>query len=224
MTTSVATSPSVSKVLIVDDHPAVRDGLALKIAEQADLAVTQGASSIASALEAVRRERPDVAIVDITLKDGNGIELIKAIHALDDSIRILVCSMHDESFYAERAIRAGAMGYIGKEHATSQIIEAIRRILSSKLYLSDRLSQQLMNRSLGRRNEGDASPVRMLSDRELEVFECLGKAMETNQIAVRMGLSSKTVETYRARIKEKLGIQTVAELIRRAVEWSIENR
>lgn len=224
MNPDTTASPSISKILIVDDHPAVREGLALKISEQPDLTVTQEASSIASALQAIKSERPDVAIVDITLKDGNGIELIKAIHAYDDSIRILVCSMHDESFYAERAIRAGAMGYITKEHATSQIIDAVRRILSNKLYLSERLSEALMQRSLGKSRGADVATVKMLSDRELEVFELLGQAMETSQIAERLTLSPKTVETYRARIKEKLGVQTIAELIRRAVEWSLEKK
>jgi DNA-binding NarL/FixJ family response regulator len=211
-------------IMIVDDHPAVREGLALRISEQPDLTVLHEASSIATGLEAIRRQSPDVAVVDITLKDGNGLELIKAIHAYDDTIRILVCSMHDESFYAERAIRAGAMGYITKEHATSQIIEAIRRILSNKVYVSEKLAERLMNRSLGRAGLPDASPIETLSSRELEVFELLGEAIDTTHIAERLTLSPKTVETYRARVKEKLGIQTSAELIRRAVEWRLESK
>ncbi|MDB5337165.1 MAG: two component transcriptional regulator, LuxR family [Planctomycetaceae bacterium] len=216
---------SVNKILLVDDHPAIREALALRIAEHSDLAVSREAHSIATALEALRTQRPDVVIVDITLKDGNGIELIKSIQAHDDSIRILVCSMHDEAIYAERAIRAGAMGYITKEHATTEIIQAIRRIIDNKLYISDQLAEALMHRSLGKgQPRANAESVHLLSDRELEVFEFMGQGVETAQIAERMHVSPKTVDTYRARIKDKLGVQTMAELIRRAVEWKIEKK
>lgn len=215
---------STIKIMIVDDHPAVREGLALRIAQHADLEVCSQASSISEALALLSDIRPDVAIVDISLKDGNGIELIKRIQARDDTIKILVCSMHDETVYAERAIRAGAMGYITKEHATSQIIEAIRRVNDSKLYVSERVGERLMQRSLGKGKLAEGSSVQLLSDRELEVFQFLGQALDTNQIAERMHVSPKTVETYRARIKEKLGIQTVPELIRRAVEFAMEKQ
>lgn len=216
---------NVINIMIVDDHPAVREGLALRVSQNPDLRVCCEASSIVEALALLADNRPDVAIVDITLKDGNGIELIKRIQAHDDAIRILVCSMHDETVYAERAIRAGAMGYITKEYATSQIIEAIRRIVDNKLYVSERVGELLMQRTLGKTSKVTGySSVQLLSDRELEVFESLGQALDTNQIAERMHVSPKTVETYRARIKEKLGIQSVPELIRRAVEFGLEKQ
>ena len=211
----------MTTILIVDDHPAIREALSMRISEQPDLAVLGEAATVSSAMESVREQRPDVALVDITLTDGNGIELINALQAHDDSIRILVCSMHEEAIYAERAIRAGATGYISKEHATAEIVEAIRRVAAGKLYVSDKLADVLLHRSLGTdRRSAAASSVHLLSDREFQVFEMLAEAMDTVAIAEKMRVSPKTVETYRLRIKDKLGVQTIAELIRRAVEWS----
>lgn len=225
ITNETTTDRNVVNIMIVDDHPAVREGLALCISRHPDLKVCGEASSVSDALALLSRHCPDVAIVDISLKDGNGIELIKRIQARDDSIRILVCSMHDESVYAERAIRAGAMGYITKEHATHQIVEAIRWIANNKLYVSERVAEALMQHTLGRAGKlTEGSSIQLLSDRELEVFQFLGQALDTSQIGERMHVSPKTVETYRARIKEKLGIRTVPELIRRAVEFCLEEQ
>lgn len=218
-----ATPSGLINIMIVDDHPAVREGLALRISQYPDLRLCCEAASVSEALALLCDHHPDVVIVDISLKDGNGIELIKRIQSRDKSIRILVCSMHDESIYAERAIRAGAMGYITKEHATSQIIEAIRRIVDNQLYVSERVADRLVQRTLGKSSKlAASSSVQLLSDRELEVFQFLGQALDTNQIAERMHVSPKTVETYRARIKEKLGIHTIPELFRRAVEFCLE--
>jgi DNA-binding NarL/FixJ family response regulator len=225
MLAELPTPTRTVKILLVDDHPAVREGLAMRISQEPDLTVCSEACSIKTALEALNEQHPDVAVIDISLKDGNGVELIKRITARDDSIRVLVCSMHDEVLYAERAIRAGAIGYITKEHATSQIVEAIRQVAEGKLYVSAEVAEMLTKRSPGKSGKASRmSGVQLLSDRELEVFVFLGQALDTNQIAERMAVSPKTVETYRSRIKEKLGIQTVAELIRRAVEWEFEKQ
>lgn len=212
-------------IMIVDDHPVVRDGLALRISQYPDLKLCHEATSISEAMALLYDNRPDVVIIDITLKDGNGIELIKCIQSRDNSIRILVWSMHDEGIYAERAIRAGAMGYINKEQATSHIIDAIRRIMDNQLYVSERVADILRQRTPGKSGKlTTPSSVHLLSDRELEVFQLLGQALDTSQIGERMHVSPKTVETYRARIKEKLGIRTVPELIRRAVEFCLEEQ
>jgi DNA-binding NarL/FixJ family response regulator len=222
--TETTTAPRAARVLIVDDHPAVREGLGIRIARQADLEVCGEASDLAEALERVASIRPDVVVVDISLKSGNGIDLIKRIKAHDPSIRMLVWSMHPEALYAERALRAGALGYITKEQATDKIIEAIRRVLEDKVYLSEAMAEQVLNRAVGRTGErAGGSPVECLSDRELEVFQLIGQGLDTQKIAENMQVSPKTVETYRARIKEKLSLNKANELIQRAVQWVMEN-
>ena len=214
-----------ARVLIVDDHPAVREGLALRIAQQPNLQVCGEAADVAEALKLVAATNPDVAVIDISLKSGNGIDLIKRIKARNQTVRMLVWSMHGESLYAERALRAGAMGYINKEQATSKIIEAITQVLADKIYLSEQASAQLLNRSVGHGGgDGSHSAVESLSDRELEVFELFGRGLDTQQVADHMHISSKTVDTYRGRIKEKLNLNTVTELVCQAVQWVLENR
>ncbi len=218
------TSKRVARVLIVDDHPAVREGLALRISRQADLEVCGEAADVADAVRLVSSTHPDVAVIDISLKTGDGIDLIKRIKARDASVRMLVWSMHSEALYAERALRAGAMGYINKEHATDRIIEAIRRVLDGRVYLSEHIADRLLHRAVGRASQSvEGEPVESLSDRELEVFQLIGQGLDTHQIAERMRLSPKTVETYRSRIKEKLNLLRGAELMQRAVQWSMEN-
>jgi DNA-binding NarL/FixJ family response regulator len=218
------TSQRPARVLIVDDHPVVREGLAMRIANHADLKVCGEAADVTEALKLAEATSPDVAIVDISLKNGNGIDLIRRLKARDSSVRVLVCSMYSEALYAERALRAGAMGFINKEHATGQIISAIRQLLAGKLYLSESMSNELLNRAVGHAGTADAaSPMESLSDRELEVFQFIGQGMDTQQIAARMRLSPKTVETYRGRIKEKLHLTTGTELMQRAVQWALEN-
>ena len=217
-------SQRVARILIVDDHPVVREGLAMRISRHADLEVCGNADDVAAALQLVATTNPDVAIIDIALKTGNGIDLIKRIKARNDSVRMLVWSMYNETLYAERALRAGAMGYINKEHATDKIIEAIRRVLDGKVYLSEPMADQILHRAVGRGSERvERSPVEGLSDRELEVFQLIGQGLDTHQVAEKMRLSAKTVETYRARIKEKLNLSSGPELIRRSVQWVAEN-
>ena len=211
-----------ARILIVDDHPAVREGLALRISRQPDLEVCGEAGTIADALHLVAETDPDVAIIDIVLKTGNGIDLIKRIKAHHRRVRMLVCSMHSESLYAERALRAGAMGYINKEQATEQIITAIRQLLDGRLFVSEALADRLLNRAVGKADEMRTSPVERLSDRELEMFQLLGQGLDTHQIAERMRVSPKTVETYRARVKDKLNLATHTELIRQATQWTLE--
>jgi len=223
MTHSASAKTSPAKVLIVDDHPAVREGLAMRIDRQPDMKVCGEAADVPEALHFVAETQPDVAIIDIALKNGNGIDLIKRIKTHNESLRMLVCSMYGETLYADRALRAGAMGYITKEHATDKIIEAIRRVLEGKIYLSDEMAEKLLHRAVGQGATRLArSPLEKLSDRELEVFQLIGQGVDTHQIAERMRVSAKTVETYRARIKEKLRIGNRIELVQRAVQWVME--
>jgi DNA-binding NarL/FixJ family response regulator len=211
-----------ARILIVDDHPAVREALALRIGRQPDLEVCGEAADIGEALRLVADTEPDVAVIDISLKSGSGIDLIKRIKDRNDHVRMLVWSMHSESLYAERALRAGAMGYLNKDQATEKIIEAIQQVLAGRIYLSGEQTAQMLNRVVGG-HVADRGPVETLSDRELEAFELIGQGLTTEQIAEKMHVSPKTVETYRARIKEKLGIANGTELIHRAARWTMEN-
>jgi DNA-binding NarL/FixJ family response regulator len=214
---------AVRRVLIVDDHPAVREGLALRIERQPDLEVCGEAADVGDALRLVASSNPDVAIIDISLKTGSGIDLIKRIKSHSESVRMLVWSMHNETLYAERALRAGAMGYISKEQATDQIVTAIRQVLQGKVFLSQPMSERLLTRALHQRtDELVRSPIEHLSDREMEVFRLIGEGLGTGEIAVKMRVGRKTVETYRARLKEKLDLSGSPELMRRAVEWVLE--
>jgi DNA-binding NarL/FixJ family response regulator len=211
-----------ARVLIVDDHPAVREALAMRIAQQSDLEVCGEADDAGAALHLVADLKPDIAVIDISLKTGNGIDLIKRIKNHNDSVRLLVWSMHSEALYAERALRAGAMGYITKEEATEQIIIAIRRVLDGKIFLNESVAEQLLYRAVHKGEPGiQRSPLENLSDREMEVFQHIGRGLETQQIAEKLHVSPKTVETYRARIKEKLNLTSATELVRRALQWEL---
>jgi DNA-binding NarL/FixJ family response regulator len=213
-----------ARVLIVDDHPAVREGLGFRIAGQPDMEVCGEAADVVGALQQVAALNPDVAVIDIALKDGSGIDLMKRIKARNDSVRVLAMSMYDESLYAERALRAGALGYVNKAHATDKIIEGIRRVLEGKVYLSEQMVEKVLTRSVGDTpGQLRKSDMETLSDREMQVFRMMGGGVGTHEIADKMHLSLKTVETYRARIKEKLGLKNSAELIQRAVLWTMEN-
>jgi DNA-binding NarL/FixJ family response regulator len=213
------------KVLIVDDHPAVREGLGVLISRQPDLEVCGEAADVTEALRLLRITNPDVAIIDISLRNGNGIDLIKRIQARQVAPRLLVWSMHADALYAERALRAGALGYINKGEATDKIIDAIHRVLEGKVYLSDVMSERMLHRSVGQLGkQAEGSPVEGLSDRELEVVELLGQGVDTRRIAQKMSVSRKTVETYRARIKDKLHLDSGTELIHWAVQWAAESR
>jgi len=211
-----------ARVLIVDDHPAVREALALRISRQPDLEVCGEAADTNDALRLVGEILPDAAVVDVSLKTGNGIDLIKRIRDRNERVRILVWSMHSESLYAERALRAGALGYINKGHATDRIVEAIRRVLAGKVWLSEVMAERLLQRSVGGSGE-DRSPLDVLADRELEVFRLIGEGVKTAEIAERLHLSVKTVETYRDRIRQKLDLSDGTKLVHYATQWVLEN-
>ncbi len=214
---------ATKKILIVDDHPIVREGLAIQIATHPDLCVCGEAEDVRGALALFDATHPDLTIVDILLKDGNGLDLIHRLTARQNSARILVWSMYPENLYAERALQAGAHGYLNKGRATHQIIEAIRAVIAGKVYVSGEMADSLLHRVVGGVLE-NRSPIHTLSDRELEAFELMGNGMTTESIATKMYVSPKTVETYRARIKEKLGLRNGTELIQRAAQWVLENK
>jgi DNA-binding NarL/FixJ family response regulator len=215
--------PAKAKVLIVDDHPVVREGLAMHIATQPDLEVCGEAEDLPGALALLECARPDVAIIDISLKNSNGIELIRRIKSSHQAVRILVWSMYPENLYAERALRAGAQGYLNKGQATHHVLDALRAIVQGRVYVSGGLADQLLMRAVGRKPDA-GSQIDRLSDRELEAFQHMGEGMTTESIAKTMHVSPKTVETFRSRIKEKLGISNLAELIQRAAEWVVESK
>ena len=205
------------RVFLVDDHPLVREWLTNLINQQPDLTVSGEAESAPHAIQAIAATRPDVVIVDISLKDSSGIELIKDLKQSHPDGKVLVLSMHDESHYAARALRAGARGYVMKRETTRKVIDAIRRILEGKLYISDKVAEILAGRMVGSRRQEGRSPVEQLSDRELEVFELLGQGKGTRQIGESLGVSVKTVQAYCARIKEKMGLGSATELLREAI-------
>ena len=207
------------RVLIVDDHPIVRQGLSMLINRNDDLLVCGYAVDVPEAMEAVRILKPDMAIVDISLKDTNGIELIKDIKAYDPALPILTLSMHDESLYAERSLRAGAKGYVMKQKGTEKLISAIRTVLGGGIYISDRLAGRLISKMVSGKSETGGSLLESLSDRELEVFLLIGKGQRTRQISDQLHLSPKTVETYRSHIKEKLNLGSSTELLQHAIQW-----
>lgn len=211
-----------SSILLVDDHPVMRHGLAQIIDREEDLQVAGEAASAAQAIEMVGQCNPDIVIIDITLEDGDGIELIKDIRTRFDNVKMLVSSMHDESLYAERALRAGAMGYINKEASREQFLDAIRQILRGRICVSPAISNRLLKRAAGKTQDEERSPIESLSDRELTVFELIGQGLSTRQIAEKLFLSVKTIETYREHIKAKLNIKTSTELVRHAVQRQLE--
>lgn len=206
------------RILIVDDHPLVRERLAEIINREPDLVVCGEAEDRHEALEAIAARSPDLVLVDLTLKSSDGLELIKDIRSRQPKMLMLVVSMHDESLYAERTIRAGARGYITKQEATRNILVAIRRVLAGHIYLNERISTQIISRLATPRAASD-SPAELLADRELQVFELTGRGLNTRQIAARLHIGVKTVETYRARIRVKLGILDAAELLQQAIAW-----
>lgn len=215
--------PKPVQVLIVDDHPLVRAGLRQLVMDEPDLEVCGETANMHDAIQLVKEDPPDLAIVDIALSDGSGLELIKRIHAVAPAVRILVASMYDESVFAERAMRAGAMGYLNKQEAAENVIKAARRILGGKVYLSPQMTDHMVLQGIsGTPHKPDGSPISCLSDREVEVFSLIGRGLGTAQIAARLRLSVKTIETHRAHIKKKLNLQSANELTMRAVQWALE--
>lgn len=210
-----------TKVLIVDDHPAVREGLAARIANQTDMEVCGEAADLTETLDLLDELQPDVAIVDIQLKHSDGLELVRRIKALDDRVGILVWSVYPDKIYAERALNAGALGYINKEHTTGRIVEAIRHIREGRIYLSEEMSQHLLSSAIGGNRTLRQSPIEGLSDRELEVFRHIGQGRTTSEIAKLLHISPHTVDTHRQRIKEKLNLGSAGELAQSAIRWTL---
>jgi DNA-binding NarL/FixJ family response regulator len=209
------------RVLLVDDHPLVRRGLADVISREPDMETCGEAGDVLEAMREVERTKPDIVVVDLTLKTGHGIELIEKLKSRDPHLKTLVSSMHDETLFAERVLRAGAMGYISKQEPPDALIRAIRQVVRGELYLSPRMTSRMLHRvTLGGPPQED--PVQGLSNRELEVYEMIGGGLTIQQIAGRLHLSPKTVETHREKIKQKLNLKSSAELNRRAVQWVLE--
>jgi DNA-binding NarL/FixJ family response regulator len=210
-------SAAKSKIFLVDDHPLVREWLSNLIEKSSDLTVCGEAEDAATALSAIAETKPDLAIVDLSLGSGSGIDLIRSIRSLFPNVAVIVLSMHDERVYAERSIRAGARGYIMKRETTKKIIEAIHEVLQGNLYLSKQMTELIVQKVVS--DENEALQIGQLSDRELEVFKLLGQGYEINEIAKMLDVSVKTVHTYCTRMKEKLKIGTAAELLREALRW-----
>jgi len=206
-------------IYIIDDHPLLVQGLTDLINAQADMNVTGTTPEWTVALTQFQKDKPDVVILDITLKNANGVEVLKNLRVHFPDLKVLMLSMHDESLYAMRALKAGAQGYIMKAAATEKVITAIRQILSGELYLSDEMSRRAMATLVGRKKEAGGSPLEDLSDRELEVFTLIGEGLTTRQIADKLHLSVKTIETHRAHIKEKLNLKNSTELVQHAIHW-----
>lgn len=216
--------PGRSRVFLVDDHPLVREWLASMIAHEADLEICGQAEDASAALAAVPLARPDVVVVDLTLPPGSGLELIKDLRARLPALRLLVLTTHDEAEIAERAFRAGAHGYAVKRESGSRIVEAIRAVLAGQFYASPALTAQLAGRMFGGTGERGGTPDQLLSDREREVFRMRGEGRNSKEIADLLHVSVKTVGSYDARIKEKLGLQNGSELLREAVLWNERRR
>ena len=207
------------KIFIVDDHPLMRKGLALTLITEGEMEVIGQAESAEAAMDLLENLDPDAAIVDISLPGMSGLELIKHLQVFKPDLKIIVVSRHDEALYAERAIRAGARGYVMKLEAGDVIVEAVQRVMNGGIYVSPEINERLLMGMLAGRNTNSTSPLEILSDRELEVFELTGHGLTTKEIAERLHLSVKTVESYRARIKSKLDLQNATELMQHAVQW-----
>ena len=208
-----------TRVLVVDDHPVVRQGLSLLINHEPDLEVCAEAETAADALRAIADSEPDVAIVDLSLKGASGLELIKDIRVRHPRLPVLVLSMSDEKVYAERSLRAGARGYLMKEVATEEVLTALRRVLDGEIYVSKAIASRMLAQLVQGVPADGESPVGRLSDRELEVFGLIGRGLGTSEIARRLHLSPKTIETYRAHIKQKMNLQTATELLQHAIQY-----
>jgi DNA-binding NarL/FixJ family response regulator len=213
-------APKKHRVLIVDDHPLLRQGIARLINEEPDLMVCGEAEDAHQALTAAGATKADIAIVDISLKGTSGIELLKNLKVHYPKLHVLILSMHDETIYAQRALRAGASGYIMKQEATEKVLGAIRKILNGEIYLSERLGSRMLSQLVGGRATLTTSPIDQLSDRELEVFGLIGQGHGTRPIAEKLHLSVKTVESHRAHIKEKMNLKNATELVHHAIQWA----
>ncbi|MDB6054073.1 MAG: two component transcriptional regulator, LuxR family [Verrucomicrobiales bacterium] len=216
---SLLSSTPRKKILVVDDHPMTRAGVVQLINKQSDIEVCQEAGNPSEAMQSLSKIHPDLVMTDMTMPGRSGVEFIKDILALYPSLSILVVSMHDEVIYAERAIRAGARGYIMKEAGGEKLLAAIRRVLSGQVYVSDEMSQRILDAMSGQTPRGSSSPIKKLSDREFEVLQLIGHGKSTREIAGQLHLSPKTVDVHRAHIKEKLELKDSTSLVRHAVRW-----
>jgi DNA-binding NarL/FixJ family response regulator len=216
--------PCKKSVFVVDDHPLLRQGLALLINQQQDLEVCGEAEEAHAAMQAIAQKRPDILIVDISLSGPDGLDLLKNVRATYPDLPVLILSMHDEAIYAERALRARANGYIMKQEATEKVLVAVRRILNGEVYVSDRMANKMLQQYIGGAPSAIQSRISSLSDRELEVFRLIGEGRGTREIAEELHLSIKTVETYQAHIKEKLSLRSGRELIQHAIQWKVNEK
>jgi DNA-binding NarL/FixJ family response regulator len=207
------------KILVVDDHPMTRDGVAHLINKQAGMDVCAEAGNPSEAFEAIAKTRPDLVLTDMTMPGRSGLEFIKDLLAAHPALVILVLSMHDEAVYAERALRAGARGYIMKEAGGENLLTAIRRVLGGQVYLSEQMSARILDNLSGQKPRGSHSPIQKLSDREFEIFQLIGQGKSTRDIANQLHISPKTVDVHRGHIKEKLELNDATSLIRHAVRW-----
>jgi DNA-binding NarL/FixJ family response regulator len=212
-------APRKNRIFLIDDHPLVREGLTNLINGQHDLIVCGEAEDSAGAMTGIAKTRPDAALVDISLKNESGLELVKNLESQFPLVALIVLSMHDEALYAERALRAGARGYVMKRESTKSVLASIRRVLEGGVYVSERVVNRMARRFTSLSKGAESSPVERLSDRELEIFRLLGQGRTTAQIAEDLHLSLKTVQAYCARAKEKFGVSTLGELLRAAIRW-----
>ena len=210
------------RILVVDDHPLVRDGLMDLIGAEPDFQLCGAAGGVAEARQLAATERPDVAIIDLTLKDGSGIELIKEFREVYARLKLIVLSMHEESLFAERALRAGAVGYVSKDAASRTIIQAVRAVMTGNHYLSQPMTQRMVQLAIRSKSEPTLSPLERLTDREIEIFEMIGLGLTSQQIARRLDLSPKTVNAHREHIKQKLDLKNMTALMAHAVQWVLE--
>ena len=208
-----------TRIFIVDDHPLLRRGLAELINREPDMTFCGEAEDSPSAMKAIAQLKPDLVIVDISLKGYNGIELIKNIKAFDPKIQVLVLSMHDESIYAMRVLKAGAKAYVMKQEVVDKVMEAVRRIRAGKVFVSERVASRMLDQVVVGGDPAPDSPVDLLSDRELEIVNMIGSGLPTREIAAKLHISIKTVESHRARIKEKLNLQNAIQLVQFCVRW-----
>lgn len=207
-----------TRILIVDDHPMIRTGLAAILDNEPDFETCGEAAGAIEALHLIEKTRPDLVIVDLSLEEGSGIDLIQQVQAVYTGTKVLVCSMHDECLFAERALQAGASGFINKKEATARVVEAIRAVLSGKVYLSEQMSERIL-RALAHKPQRASSPLEGLSNREMEIFQSIGEGLSTKEMAQKLHLSVKTIETYHGRIKNKLGLRDHPDMIRHATQW-----
>ena len=206
-------------IFVVDDHPVVRQGIRMLVGQEPDLTVCGDADNASDALTAIEHLKPNLAIVDLSLKSGSGMELIKDLQIRCPKVSILVLSMHDESFYAERALRAGAKGYVNKAEGPEKVIEGIRRILRGEVFLSEKVVSRMLSRLADGRTANAANLAECLTDRELQVFELIGTGKGAQEIAVQLHLSVKTIETHREHIKQKLKLEGSKDLLKLAIQW-----